>query len=61
MFHKVYLCELDSSLVSQSLGPRSLVLFVLVTKSLLDLFLILGVIRSPIFVGPFSVVLQYFL
>ena len=28
VFHKVYLCELDSSLVSQSLGPRSLVLFV---------------------------------
>ena len=28
----------------------------LVTKSLLDLFLILGIMRSPIFVDPFPVV-----
>ena len=61
MFHKVYLWELDSFLVSQTLGSRPqyaryyFSLF-LVTKSLLDLFLILGIIRSQIFVDPFPVV-----
>ena len=31
----------------------------LVTKSLVDLFLILGIITSPIFVDPFPVVFRY--
>ena len=63
VFHKVYRWELASFLVSQTLGPpgpntqdilTSFSLF-LVTKSLLDLFLILGIIRSPVFVDPFPV------
>ena len=64
MLHKVYRWELDSFLVSQTLGPRpqnalysDLFFFLfLVTKSLPDLLLILGIIRSPIFVDPFPVV-----
>ena len=63
VFHKVYLWELASFLVSQTLCPRpqyawysDLFCVFLVTKSLPDLFLILGIIRSPIFVDPFPVV-----
>ena len=48
--------------VSQTLGPRpqnardsDLFSLSLVTKSLPDLFLILGIITSPIFVDPFLV------
>ena len=50
--------------VSQTLGPRpqnarysDLFSLFLVMKSLPDLFLILGIITSPIFVDPFLVVL----
>ena len=63
VFHKVYRWELGSFLVSQTLGPRpkyarysDLLFLFLVTKSLPDLFLILGIIRYPIFVDPFPVV-----
>ena len=38
-------------------GPRPLIFFAaLVAKSLVDLYLILGIITSPIFVDPFPVV-----
>ena len=49
----------DSFPVSQTLGPGPLFFsffFTLVTKSLVDLFLILGIITFPVFVDPFPVV-----
>ena len=45
---------MDSFPVPQTLGPYFSL--PLVTKSLVDLFVILGIITTPIFVDPFPVV-----